>query len=82
MENIKIEKDKFKELYEEYSEKIAKIEVGLENGNIEMGSLEDLKKAHQESKHSEKPKEQSKHKSALDDIDVTHANKMQKVEKD
>jgi hypothetical protein len=70
-------------LYEEYSEKIAKIEVGLENGNMEMGSIEDLKKAHQESKHSEKPKaEQSKNKSAMDDIDITHANKMQKVEKD
>ena len=39
-----MEKDKFKELYEEYSEKIAKIEVGMENGNLDMGSLEDLKK--------------------------------------
>ena len=40
LEDAKIDKDKFKELYEEYSEKLAKIEVGLETGNLEMGSLE------------------------------------------
>ena len=40
LEDVKIDKDKFKELYEEYSEKLAKIEVGLETGNLEMGSLE------------------------------------------
>lgn len=75
-----MERDKFKELYEEYSEKIAKIEVGLENGNLEMGSLEELKKAHQDSKQSEKLKEKSKHQSALDVEDVSHSNKMAKVE--